>query len=360
MSMATRTRRSVTATVMTTGRRMRTTMRTRTAMRSSRHTGRGTHTSIRSSRRTRRGNTHGHSHAHPHGSDNHGHHDHDHDPDHDHHDHHHAHHHDDGGHHHGHTHPTFSTSYAPKLLALATASLAPIVAGGVRAAFSDDEEPTRRRAGGAARWCGGLLTRASAAAVLSSVTSGREYHLRVEEYRGFGLDWLLPLAASGMLAGPRSGVRGIVVGGLVAGWMVAQRRQVDPLAQIDMGHPEGHTHHVSAAQRALGDLGMALGPRPARKWAGVGSLAHALGGVMAERGARRWATVAIVAGTLGDMLGLVGFRRPERALAVTAREALPSFTVGALAGLLVWLGSPRSGAPRREIGTPSSDGPGWV
>ncbi|HET7088833.1 MAG TPA: DUF5693 family protein, partial [Anaerolineae bacterium] len=68
----------------------------------------------------------------------------------------------------------YPPSYAPKALALAAASLAPV-------AVID-----RSRAG----WLNGLVIQASAAAALAAVTSGQDYHLRIEEYRGFNLDWL--------------------------------------------------------------------------------------------------------------------------------------------------------------------------
>jgi hypothetical protein len=47
--------------------------------------------------------------------------------------------------------------------------------------------------------------------------------------------------------------------------------------------------------------------------------------------------LAAAAGALGAALGLVGFRRPERALAVTLREALPSFGLGVALGALALL-----------------------
>lgn len=88
----------------------------------------------------------------------------------------------------------------------------------------------------------------------------------------------------------------------------------DPLARFDPAHAEGHTHHLSAAARWMGDAKIALGPQPARKWAGLGA-----------------------AGAAGNVLAMIGWRRPERALRVTAREALPSLGVGAAMGALAML-----------------------
>ena len=70
----------------------------------------------------------------------------------------------------------YPPSYAPKALALA-ATLAPAAA------------VTLTQHGGAAGWLGGVLTQLSAAAAVAAATSSQDYHLRVEEYRGFNLDW---------------------------------------------------------------------------------------------------------------------------------------------------------------------------
>jgi hypothetical protein len=124
------------------------------------------------------------------------------------------------------------------------------------------------------------------------------------------------------------------IGGL---WYLARRRNLDPLASVDPAHAEGHTHHLSTAAQLTGDALIALGPRPARKWAGLGPLASALSLVLARAGKNDWAVGAAIAGALGHALGLVGFRRPERAIHITAREAAKSFGVGAALGLLVLL-----------------------
>jgi hypothetical protein len=91
--------------------------------------------------------------------------------------------------------------------------------------------------------------------------------------------------------------------------------------------------------RLVGDATMAIGPQPARKWTGLGPLATALSVALARQGRQEEAATAAVAAVIGHMFGLVGFRRSERALQVTAGEALPSFALGAGAGLLLLLGS---------------------
>jgi len=59
--------------------------------------------------------------------------------------------------------------------------------------------------------------------------------------------------------------------------------------------------------------------------------------VLKSRGHKGLAAGAAFVGAAGNALGLVGWRRPERALAVTAREALPGLGAGVLVGLLMLL-----------------------
>jgi hypothetical protein len=112
---------------------------------------------------------------------------------------------------------------------------------------------------------------------------------------------------------------------------------MDLLAQVDPGHAQGHTHHISAAMAMVGDMMMTIGPKPARKWAGLGPAAQAASVVLAQHGQKNGAVAAAAIGVLGNMLGLVGFRRPERGLMITARESGRSWLVGAGVGLAVLL-----------------------
>lgn len=221
-----------------------------------------------------------------------------------------------------HSHPNFPTSYTPKLLALAATSLAPVAA--LKAAERD---------GGVTGWGTGVLLQVAAAADLAAVLSGPAYFLRIEEYRGFNLDWLLPALVAALNI-PNAPLRGGTLAALLALWGTLNRCGVDLLAQVDPDHAEGHTHHISAAQRLIGDVLLTLGPRPARKWAGLGPAANALTLVLSRWERPGWAAGAAMAGALGHGLGLVGFRRPERALMDTLRVAGPSFGVGVVVGLL--------------------------
>ncbi|MEK7324623.1 MAG: hypothetical protein AAB217_05135, partial [Chloroflexota bacterium] len=218
----------------------------------------------------------------------------------------------------GHLEEQYPPSYAPKLLALA-ASLAPVAA-------LNANDPVE--------WVEDALLQAGAAAAMAALTSGQDYHLRIEEYRGFGLDWLLPLATAA-LSIPDRVLRVGTLATLAGLWTFCNQRHIDLLAMFDPAHAEGHTHHLSAAARLIGDAKIALGPQPARKWFGLGAAGTALSLALKSRGHKGLAASAALLGAAGNALGLVGWRRPERALAVTAKEALPSLGAGAAVGLLV-------------------------
>ncbi len=218
----------------------------------------------------------------------------------------------------GHLEEQYPPSYAPKLLALA-ASLAPVAA-------LNANDPVE--------WVEDALLQAGAAAAMAALTSGQDYHLRIEEYRGFGLDWLLPLATAA-LSIPDRVLRVGTLATLAGLWTFCNQRHIDLLAMFDPVHAEGHTHHLSAAARLIGDAKIALGPQPARKWFGLGAAGTALSLALKSRGHKGLAASAALLGAAGNALGLVGWRRPERALAVTAKEALPSLGAGAAVGLLV-------------------------
>lgn len=248
------------------------------------------------------------------------HHDHDHEHEHE-HDHEHRHDHDhDHNHDHGDLQALYPPSYAPKLLALSTATLGPIAA---LSAPAGSLYPLLYQLGGMAS--------------LAALTSGAEYQFRIEAYRGFNLDWLLPLAAASWRLPSRPG-RTLALAGLSAAWLFSRRHGLDLLATIDPGHAEGHTHHISAAMALVGDIGMALGPRPVRKWSGLGPLAGGASALLASHGYPGPAAAAALVAAAGYSAGLVGFRHPERALQTTARAALPSLAAGATLGLLLQLG----------------------
>jgi hypothetical protein len=250
-------------------------------------------------------------HAHDHHS--HDHHSYDHHS-YDHHSYDHEHHGHGEDHDHKHLHALYPPSYAPKLLALGAAALGPVAAmqAGVLEAT-------------VIQW--------SASAVMAVATSGQEYHLSVERFRGFNLDWMLPLVTAAIrLPAPSARVWSLVA--LAATWLAAQKRGVDGLALIDPGHAEGHTHHISAAMAMIGDIQMRLGPKPARKWAGLGLAAAGLRDTEIGRDGAALDAMLSILSALGYSLALVGFRFPERSLQETLRTAAPSSVTGSAAGLL--------------------------
>jgi hypothetical protein len=176
-------------------------------------------------------------------------------------------------------------------------------------------------------WLSGALMQGAAASAIAASTSGGDYHLHIEEYRGFGLDWFAPLAVAASTI-PSKGWRIAALSTLSGFWFYASLRNVDLLARFDPAHAEGHTHHLSAAARMIGDAKIVLGPQPSRKWFGLGAFASALSLVFASNGQKSLASVAALASATGNTMGLVAFRRPERALKVTLKESLPSLGIG--------------------------------
>jgi hypothetical protein len=216
----------------------------------------------------------------------------------------------------GHLEEQYPPSYAPKLLALG-ASLAPVALQ-----VSDPLD-----------WATGAAIQVGAGAAMAAATSGQDYHLRIEEYKGFNLDWLLPLASAASTIPDRT-LRIGALAGLAGLWAICHQRNIDLLAKFDPAHAEGHTHHLSAAARLIGDARIVLGPQPARKWAGAGLAASALSAALASRGHKDWASAMGMLSALGGALGLAGWRRPERALRVIIKESLSSVGVGVVVGLL--------------------------
>lgn len=234
----------------------------------------------------------------------------------------------------GHLEESYPPSYAPKLLALAGASAAPLAASQSRNLFS------------------AAFIQSGVAASLAALTTGQDYQQRIEEYRSFNADLFLPLAGILLNTFRREGSHSLHVEGragrpyvalaaLGLGWYAANRFSPDVLGLIDRDLPAGHTHHLSAAQRFIGDALIALGPRPGRKWAGLG-----LAGLAAARafqaegdhGGRPYvALAASLVSVLGNAFMLAAFRRPERPLAETLPMVEKSWAWGAAIGLAAWL-----------------------
>jgi hypothetical protein len=117
------------------------------------------------------------------------------------------------------------------------------------------------------------------------------------------------------------------------------------LGMIDRDLPAGHTHHLSAAQRFIGDALITFGLRPGRKWGGLG-----LAGLAAARALRRkgdhesrpyMALAASLVSVVGNALMLAAFRKPERPLAETLPMVGKSWAWGMAIGLATWWVRPK-------------------
>ncbi|MBI3734295.1 MAG: hypothetical protein HY259_12705 [Chloroflexi bacterium] len=220
----------------------------------------------------------------------------------------------------------YRPTYSSKLLALGAAALSPLAAW-----------LAAGESAGQAILADTVMS-ASSAAALAALTSSDEYRLRVEEYKGFDLDLWLPIV--GAIAARRGPARrwdraaGWVVAA-AAGWLATRKFMPDPLGRLDCAPAMSHIHHLSAAMRAAGDVALALGPRPARKWAGLAPLGVALGVAARRRGRARLGMVAAVISAVGHAAALTGFRKPERDPRITAQAAARSWLVGALIGWIV-------------------------
>ncbi len=210
---------------------------------------------------------------------------------------------------------TYPPSYAPKLLALAGAAAAPAAA-----ALSGD-------------LLSAALIQAGTAAAIGALTTGRDYQLRIETYRSLNLDWAAPVAAVALNRLPGRWKWMSMAVGLA--WLVLRQRTPDLLGQLDQDLPAGHTHHLSAAQRMLGDTVIALGPRPGRKWAGVGLAGLGAASLLQQMGQDELAAAAALAATVANALMLASFRRPERPLEMTLKGVGRSWAFGGTLGVVL-------------------------
>jgi hypothetical protein len=233
----------------------------------------------------------------------------------------------------------YPPSYAPKLLGLAGAAAAPAAA----ALIQDG-------AGGVAA---AALIQPGTAAALAALTTGQEYALQIETFRSLNLDWALPLAAVALRDGRGAG-RWAALAGVAAAWAAARARTPDVLGQLDRDLPAGHTHHLSAVQRLLGDALIALGPRPGRKWAGLGLAGLAMAALLRRLGRDELALGAALAATAANALMLAAFRQAERPLSQTLTGVGRSWAGWGVAALTLVLAGE---AVARQGTTPPHSGP---
>lgn len=275
----------------------------------------------------------------------HHHHDHSHDHNHDHpHDHNHEHHHDhdhhhhdhDHGHSHSHSHDS-ATAYAPKGLALAATVLFPAAATAFNGA-----NPVGAMAQA-------LAVSAAGTAALSATTAESDYLLGIEDYRGYNLDWLIPLglaAATNIpkivnckseIVNPKSLWRWLpLVGVALAAAKSLSESNVDAPAALDREHRHAHTHHLSAFQRSLGDSKMALSPKPLRKWALLAPLGVVGASILKQHKQDELAAIALTAAAAGQVATLTGFRNGQRPLLKTLEGRAKGWAIGAVLALIFW------------------------
>jgi hypothetical protein len=262
---------------------------------------------------------------------------HDHNDHHHHHPHDHEHHHD----HHHHNHDrTNVTAYAPKGLSLAAAVTFPAAAVAIAGATP------------ATALLHNLAVTAAGAAALTATTHEADYLLGIEEYRGYNLDWIVPLILSAIANlvsvknsrstlhdSPLNFWRWLPLAGL---GLIAVKSLTGSLAQdwpasLDREHRHAHTHHLSAFQRNLGDLKMALSPRPLRKWSLFAPLGAVAATLFQQNRQEELAAAAMTAAVVGQVSTLTGFRNGQRPILKTAAGRAKGWGIGLLLAGLIWL-----------------------
>jgi hypothetical protein len=240
----------------------------------------------------------------------------------------------------------YPPSYAPKLLGLAGAAAAPAAAALVQE--------------GTAGLAAAALIQGGTAAALAALTTGQDYALQIETFRSLNADWALPLAAVALREG-HGAVRWAALAGLAAAWAAARARTPDVLGQLDKDLPAGHTHHLSAAQRLLGDGLIALGPRPGRKWAGLGLAGLAAAALLRRLGQPELALGAALTATATNSMMLAAFRQAERPLAQTVTGVGRSWAGwGMAAAILLAAEAVARQVIARPHPRPRAEGPLWV
>lgn len=223
----------------------------------------------------------------------------------------------------------FPPLYAPKALALLVATVTPL------AVISLLRMPWN----GMILLGSGLFINLAAAAALAAFLTGMDFQRHIDVFRGFNLDWMLPLSAVAVII-LDGNTRWVLLAIIFVAWLVSSYSRLDVLAFIDLPYPEIHVHHVSRINRIVGSFFRAIGLRPARKWAGIGPFGLVICYHLLRRNQPILSAGAAVLCVMGFAFWLAGFRRPERPLSVTAWGATISMLAGSVIALalLVWSG----------------------
>jgi hypothetical protein len=238
----------------------------------------------------------------------------------------------DDDHHHQHDHhdhgPAPTTAYAQKGLALAATVAFPTAAISI-----GGEAPLVAVAQSVA-------VSAAAAATIAATTVDGDYLLGIEEYRGYNLDWLIPLglAASTALRSKQRGLRPWLP--LAAVTLLGLRSTggnlpPDLMGSLDREHRHAHAHHLSAFQQKLGDFKMALSARPLRKWSLLAPAGVVGAAIFRRTGREELATACLMAGAAGQVATVAGFRQGQRPLKKTATDRTRSWWIGALVAAVI-------------------------
>ncbi len=201
---------------------------------------------------------------------------------------------------------TYTPSYSAKLLALAALATGP-AAGPL-----------------------GLLAAPAAGMLAAAATNNPDYFLRIESLRTYQLDWAIPFAVQlaaappAFLEGRKRWLGAAAVLGLPL--LLRQRLSPDAVDALDREHPAGHTHHLSAAQRATGDARMALSPQPLRKWTGLTLLW--LPYLLLPRGSNTRAVAGLIA-TAGAISTAGTLRQTSRPIALSIAQTARSWALSA-------------------------------
>jgi hypothetical protein len=249
----------------------------------------------------------------------------------------HSHHYD---HHRDHSHNRIAaTAYASKGLSLAATVAYP--AAGI----------ALNGVGPAVALAHSLAVASAGAVTLTASTTEQDYAMAIEEYHGYSLDWLIPLGLAVVTGLPSSNNRksktkdpkskiwrwlplaGIWLVGLS---QLAGGTSRDWPAWLDREHRHAHTHHLSAFQRYLGDIGLAISARPLRKWSLLAPLGTVIAALFNQSGPQQVATAATTVAAAGHIASLAGFRNGQRPVLKTAEGRAKGWIVGILLAAIVW------------------------
>ena len=108
-------------------------------------------------------------------------------------------------------------------------------------------------------------------------------------------------------------------------------------ASLDREHRHAHTHHLSAFQRYLGDIKLALSPQPLRKWSLFAPLGAVAAALFQQQEQEELAAAALTVTAVGQVATLTGFRNGQRLIVKTAEGRARGWGIGILLAAIVWL-----------------------